>query len=119
MTDKKITNAKNVGGDYFVFNYSRRSKNNLQYFLEQFDINDYWIYKSSNTFREVTIEEFYEFKYSGYILFRKDVFNNVYINEQIKKLYEIRPSRTTPNYFNKPLPSIEFLNKIQKINIII
>jgi hypothetical protein len=115
MTDKTIENSLLIGSDYFVFNYSRRSKNNLQYFLEQFDINDYWIYKSSNTFREVTIEEFYEFKYSGYILFSKNKYDNIYINEQIKKLYEI----STPNYFNKPLPSIEFLNKIQKINIII
>jgi hypothetical protein len=119
MTDKKITNAKNVGGDYFRLIYSRISKNNLQYYLEQFNINEYWIYKSTNKFKQVSIEEFYEFKFSGYIFFRKDVFNNVYINEQIKKLYEIRPSRSTPNYFNKPLPSIKFLNKIQKINIII
>jgi hypothetical protein len=117
MTDKTIENSLLIGSDYFRIEYSRKSKNNLQYFLDQFDVNNYWIYKSTSIFREVSIEDFYDFNYSGYILFSKNKYDNKNINEKIKILNEKITQGI--NYFNKPLPSIKFLNKIQKINIII
>jgi hypothetical protein len=79
-TSKTIENARIVGGDYFKLMYSRRSNLNLSYFLTLFNFDNYWCLKSSGKQRQVTYEEFLDFEYSSYILFRKDLYHKEYID---------------------------------------
>jgi len=75
MTDKTIRSTRKVGGDYFILIYTRRSKNKLDYYLPLFKFDDYWCFKSTNKQRLISYDEFIEFKYSGYIFFRKDLYD--------------------------------------------
>jgi hypothetical protein len=100
--EKTIENARPVGGDYFRLIYVRKSNKKLEDYLNKFNPDDYWIYKSSNKQREVTYEEFLEFKYSGYIFFKKDIYNKENIDLWIDFLYKFGNGGT--QYLNKPLP---------------
>ena len=64
-----------VGGDYFKFIRSRRSGLYLKDLMDKFNFDDYWCFKCTNIQKLVSYEEFLEFKYSGYILFKKDLYN--------------------------------------------
>ena len=111
MTDKTISNINKVGGNYFGLYYLRSSKNNLDFYLEQFNIEDYWIYKSTRKQRQLSIEELYEFKYSGYILFKKDIYDYKEIDEKLKLIWE----KLKFMYLIKPLPSLSIIKKIKVI----
>jgi len=114
MTDKTIESVNKVGGDYFWLYYSRRYNKYLDYYLKMFDINDYYIYKSTNKFRRITIiEDLYEFKYSGYIFFKKSVYNYKEIDEWINFI-NISPNLSL-KYLIKPFPPIEIIDKINII----
>ena len=110
MTDKKIIGI-NMGGDWIKLIYSRKSDKSLQFFLDQFNINDYHIYKRSKHFRQVSIEDLYVFKYSTYILFNKDLYNTQEINSWIDKV--------TPwngvTFLDKPFPPQYVKEKIRII----
>jgi hypothetical protein len=84
MTSKTIENPRKVGGYNFELLYSRRSIITLDFYLEQFNEKDYYIFKSTNKFREVDYEDLLEFKYSGYILYKKEIYNKKYIDLWIK-----------------------------------
>jgi hypothetical protein len=111
MTDKTIANGGKVGGDYFRLNHLRNSNKKLDYYLEQFNIEDYWIYKSTRKQKRVSIEEFYDFKYSGYIFFKKDKYDYKEIDEYLKIIWE----KLTFMYLIKPLPRIDIIKKIKVI----
>lgn len=101
MTDKLIENRRSVNGDCFCLIYSRRSNKTLQYYLEQFNIDDYYIYKSTAFFREVTKEELYDFKHAKYIFFNKDVYDKKHIYKWIKK------TKGLFSYLSKPFPPFD------------
>ena len=109
MTDKTIMNIGKVGDDYFKLSYARRSKYNLEYFLT-FDPNLYFIYKSTRHQKEVSYEEFLDFKYSRYIFFKKDLYNKDDINKWIDWFIT---NTGGVMYLDKPTPPIEILNKIK------
>lgn len=98
MTDKKnhIENRRPVGSECFYIKYTRRSSNNLNFYLDQFNIKDYWIYKYSNKQIEVTVEEFMDFKYVGYIFYKKSLYDKEHINKWI--------NFDNFNYLIRPLP---------------
>ena len=81
----------------------------LEYHLEKIDLDNYYIYKKTAHFREVTKEQFLEFKYAGYMFFNKDLYCNQEINEWIVFL------KTIDNfmYMNKPFPPKEIRQKIK------
>lgn len=83
MTNKTIGSARQPRSDYFKLTRSRRSNKNLQFYLDQFDHKDYWIYKSCRTFKEVSYNDLLEFKYSGYIFFNKDLYSKDHIEDWI------------------------------------
>lgn len=105
---KTIENLRKVGGEYFIFFYSRRSKFNLDYFTNQFKWNDYWCYKSTRNQRYISELEFQDFKYSGYIFFRKNLYNKDYIDMWINYIRNIGGI----NYLDKPLPPFNPNTKI-------
>ena len=111
MTDKTMEHRGIMGGDWFKLIYSRKSDNNLQFFLDQFNINDYYIYKSSAHFRRVNIEDLYEFRYSGYIFFEKEKYDYKEIDEWIDFLKDIGNFL----FFDKPFPPVYVKEKIRII----
>jgi hypothetical protein len=111
MTDKTISNDRPVGGDYFYLKYLRSSEYKLDHHLNLFDPEDYWIYKLTSKQRLVTIEQLYEFNYSGYIFFRKTTYDNEYIMEWLRLITPINGM----NYLTKPFPPREIMNKINVI----
>jgi hypothetical protein len=102
MTDKTIGYVHVIGGDYFRLQHIRKSTNNLNYYLDKFNFEDYWCFKSTNRQRKVDYNEFIEFKYSGYIFFKKDLFDSNRIIKWINWLNNIGGiqflSRPTPPF---------------------
>jgi hypothetical protein len=45
MTDKTIGYVHVIGGDYFRLQHIRKSTNNLNYYLDKFNFEDYWCFK--------------------------------------------------------------------------
>jgi len=65
------------GEKIYRFSHSRMCTKSLDYYLKLYNINldDYYIYKSTSKQKQVTINEFLEFKYACYILFDKSVYD--------------------------------------------
>ena len=97
--NKTINNARKVGGDYFRLINVRSSNKKLDYFLT-FNKEDYYIFKTTRLQKEVTYEEMLEFKYSGYIFFKK----SLYDKEQILKWIEYFKDVYGMFYLVKPTP---------------
>ena len=109
MTDKTIVNGREVGGDNFYLKYLRSSKYKLDYYLNMFDPNDYYIFKSTRHQMLVSVEDMKVFKYSGYIFFKKelyDVNNILHWIEFIKTLGGIQ-------YLSRPFPPFRPEDKIE------
>jgi len=100
MTDKPISNARIVGGDYFVLKYIRSSNKKLKDYLPLFNFDDYWCYKKTRHQVIVDYETFIDFKQAGYIFFRKDL----YKKEHIEKWIEYITSLGGIQYLSKPTP---------------
>jgi hypothetical protein len=104
MTSKTIENDGIVGGDYFKLIYSRRSNKYLSDFLPLFNFDDYWCYKITNRQRQVTYKEFLEFKYSGYILFKKDIYQIFHMDMWIENLKIFSGRSGCIQFLSKPVP---------------
>lgn len=113
MINKTIECARQPRSDYFKLYWtrSRRSNKNLQFYLDQFDHKDYWIYKSTNVFKEIFYEDLLEFKYSGYIFFKKNIYSKDHIENWIKYLKFINLTRSF-QYLSKPFPNFDPYKKI-------
>ena len=104
-------NSRELNGDYFIIMKSKRSDIPLDYYLDKIDLENYWVYKSTNAFRRVEVESIG--KYGGYMLFKKDL----YCKEDTDKwIVEIRKiDNDNFMYLGKPFPRIEILEKIEVI----
>jgi len=111
MTNKTIGNRRKVGGDYFFLQKEKISDKNLQFYLNQFNPKDYYIYKSTNRFKEVNYEDLLEFKYSGYILFKKDLYDKEWIDIWIDFLSYVKTNSF--QYLSKPFPAFNPEDKIK------
>ena len=75
MKTDHIVNGRQVGGDYFRLIFIRKSNKTLQEYIKDIDLNAYYILKYTRHQILVSIEELIEFKYSGYIFFKKELYN--------------------------------------------
>jgi len=91
-----------IGGECFLLAKAKRSNLKLEYYLNQFDVDDYWILKSTNRFRLVDIEDLLTFKYAGFFLFKKSIFSKEWIEEWIEFLY--KELKISIPYLSKPFP---------------
>ncbi len=73
---------------------------------------NYFIYKKTNAFREVTVEEFHRWQYAGYIFFDKKIYDKNHIEKWIKW---IKDNRLDCRYMSKPFPAFD-PNKIKVRN---
>jgi hypothetical protein len=92
-----------INGDYFKFIADRRSKLTLEDFVPILNHQDYFIIKVTNKQKEVSYDEFLEFKYSGYVFFKKDK----YKPEQILEWCNFNFRTETASglwYLHKPTP---------------
>jgi len=108
MTDKPISNRRKVGSDCFALEYIRTAKKSLYNHLNQFDPNNYWIFKSTEKQKLVSVEEFLKFEYAGYVFFKKDLYNP----ENILKWCDLIKMK----FLVKPTPPDYMLNIIKIIN---
>ncbi len=99
-TNKTIENIRQVGDDYFGLCHLRSSNKYLNNFLPLFNFNDYHCLKSTRHQIFVTYEEFIEFKYSRYILFKKDIYNKEHISMWIEWMISIGGIQ----YLSRPTP---------------
>jgi hypothetical protein len=109
MTDKTIEHrGVGVGGDYFRLLYSRKSKYKLDYYLDQFNFDDYFCYKSSGFQKIITYEELLDFRYSGYVFFKKELYDKKHIDLWIDFMKGVRGFQ----YLTKTLPPFNPYKKI-------
>ena len=103
MKTDHIVNGRQVGGDYFSLIYARKFNKTLKEYIKNLDLNAYYILKSTGHQRLVTIDEFMEFKYAGYIFFKKELYNIENILEWCE-WFKINTNRNGIQYLSKPTP---------------
>jgi len=96
-----ISSSRKVGGDYFRLMFVRVYNTPLKYYLDKFNHNDYHILKFTNNQRLITYDELLEFKYCGYVFFKKS-FNIESILEWCKFINDF--DKCHPQYLVKPTP---------------
>mgnify|MGYP003413471107 CR=1 FL=1 len=107
-----VENLRPINGDHFRILKTNQKQRNYDFNLikDIIKYDDYYIYKSSSKQREVTIEEFLEFKNCAYIFFKKDLYEKEWIDMWIEFIISIGGIK----FLNKPLPPFH----PSKINII-
>jgi len=105
MKTNNISMIKVNGYDCFYLKFLRASTTPLDFYLDLFNLEDYWIYKYSNKQRLVSIEEFMKFEYSGYIFYKKDLYDKEHINLWIGELNIIMNNKS--GYLVKPTPPFD------------
>jgi hypothetical protein len=65
----------NLSNDYFEMSKNNKSEYCINDYIKQFNPNDYFIYKSTRRQKQVSIEDFLDVKFAGYILFKKGVYD--------------------------------------------
>lgn len=99
-----ISNRREVGGDYFIFMKYEKCNTHLIDFINLFNFDDYWCYKSSNRQKLVTQEEFLEFKNSCYIFFKKELYDTNKINEWVDFIHNVGGYPKGIQFLVKPVP---------------
>jgi hypothetical protein len=97
-------NFRKVGGDYFKLLKSNQIRldcnENLDFHTCKFNIDDYYVFKSTGKFKEVSKTEFFDFKYAQYTLFKKALYDknwlDLWIDWTNKNLYLL--------FLHKPFP---------------
>ena len=103
-------NGRELNGEYFKLYKSRGSELTLDYYLDKINVDDYYVYKGSSTFRMI---DNVDGKYSSYIFFEKDLYDCKDIDKWIEEIRKIDKSKFC--YLDKPFPRIEVINKIEMI----
>jgi len=76
MKTDNIASVRKLFTNYFcLFHTKLRHNMTLEEHLTKFNHNDYHIIKASGKQKVVTYDELLEFKYSGYIFFKKSLYN--------------------------------------------
>ena len=97
---KTIKPTEKPGSDYFCLYNKTTGDKYLKDYLPLFNIDDYYIYKYTRHQKEVSIKEFLEFKYAGYVFFKKDKYNKKHIEKWIEYIIDMGGIM----YLVKPLP---------------
>ncbi len=85
-------------------------KTTLEEQLKSFNVDDYWIVKSSNCFKFV--DDLEDMKYAGYIFLHKDNYTKEYIESWLEILYSEIDLKL--KYLSKPFPP-EYVKKLIKV----
>ena len=74
-TSKTITNCRKVGGDYFRLINVKSSDKYLKDFINDFNFDDYWCFKTTDKQRLINEKDFLDFKYASYTFFKKELYD--------------------------------------------
>jgi hypothetical protein len=100
--------------DWFSIIKANTSLIPIEHYLDQLNLDEWYIYKQTNKFRRATIEELLEFKYAGYILFNKKIYDYIIIDEWIEFYQQgLKFGSGGSSYLSKPFPPIYIKNKIR------
>ena len=99
-----ISNRREVGGDYFKFIKDNNSNTHLKDYINLFNFDDYWCYKTTNRQRLVNQQEFLELKHSGYTFYKKELYDKDNIDEWIDFIYNVGGHPKGIQYLVKPTP---------------
>ena len=95
---------RKMNGDYFViqkvYRKEKRNKPYLYILTDKLKINDYYIYKYTGKFHQVSTKEFFDFKYAGYVFFRKELYEKKWLDIWI----DWTNKNTNITYLVKPFP---------------
>jgi hypothetical protein len=97
--------------DWFIVNKVNRSLTPIEHYLDQLNLDEWYIYKMTNKFRRADIQELIEFKFAGYTLFNKKIYNDTEIDEWIEFIYKNKLFHN--GYLTKPFPPIYIKNKVR------
>ena len=89
-----------VGGDYFFIQKLTLGQNDLEFYTDQFNPDDYYIYKSTRKFCEVSKTDFLDFKYGCYTFFKKELYDKNWLDLWI----EWNNKNSYVLFLVKPLP---------------
>ena len=104
-----VSNMRKINGDHFrILKVTRGYDFNLIKDIIKYD--EYYIYKSSDRQRQVTVDDFFNFKNCAYIFFKKDLYEKEWIDMWIEFIISIGGIK----FLNKPFPPFH----PSKINII-
>ena len=111
MTEKRFEDIGFIGEDFFGIYYTKTIKGFcIEELLNRFNIDDYWIYKSTDKSRIISKEDFYKFRYSQYNFYKKTKYTIEYIDEWIKFL---KDNYIPTNFISKKFPDISIRDKIK------
>ena len=102
-------NNRKLDDNYFKLCKVQRGLYTLQHYLDQIQLDNYWVYKSSDRFRRV---DNVNGEYSGYIFFNKKLYDHKHIDQWIKFIKDIN---IEVKYLVRPFPRLEIQNKIEVI----
>ena len=106
-----IEHRGNFGGEYFTLLKSKTSKYDLKYYLDQFNIDDYHIMKSTRNFKIADVQDVYDFKCAQYIFFLKSKYTLKWIEDW---LYLFEELNITMTFLHKPFPP-EYVKSMIKV----
>jgi hypothetical protein len=100
--------------DWFRINKINKSLIPIEYYLDQLNLDEWYIYKMTANFRRASVKELIEFKFAGYIFFNKKIYENAEIDEWIEFYQqELKFGACGSSYLSKPFPPIYIKNKIR------
>jgi hypothetical protein len=97
--------------DWFLIQRLNKSSTPIEYYLDQLNLDEWYIYKMTANFRRASIEELIEFKYAGYIFFNNKIYDYIIIDEWIE-FYQ-QELKLGDGYLSKPFPSKTLMKKIR------
>ena len=95
-----IQNRRKINSDYFKLLKATEYGKSLDFYTNQFNPDDYYIYKSTRKFKEVSTKDFLIFRCGGYTLFNKKLYEKNWLNKWID--WTITNSNLL--YLTKPFP---------------
>ena len=98
---KTYANRRDINGGYFRIQKESNTNKDLNYYLDQVDIDKYYIYKCTNKYREVNIDDILNHKYGGYIFYKKSIYDKYHIDDWINY---INTNKLNCRFLVKPLP---------------
>ena len=98
------------GQEWFLIRKLSISKILLSSIIDKIDYDKYNIFKYTNSIKQVTVEDFKNFKHAGYIFLSKNIYDLEYINIWLSWL---KDNNLNIKFLSKPFPPIEIFNKIK------
>lgn len=72
--------CRKVNGDFFSICKLNNKGKDLDTYISTFNPDDYYIFKATNKFKEVSTILFFDFKFARYCFFRKEIYDKNWLD---------------------------------------